>query len=105
MCIRDRILIGSRALLAAHGIEPPSQDYEDKYLLGGKSIVYLASGGDLIAMFIVSYNSDKRRALELQRMEENGISLIVRNCDANITAVSYTHLDVYKRQGLPLSFY
>ena len=80
-----RTLVGSRELMEAHSIEPPSHDYEEKYLLGGKKVIYLASGGELVAMFIVSYNSDKRRALELRRMEENGISLIVRTCDPNMT--------------------
>lgn len=80
-----RTLVGSRDLMEAHGIDPPSHDYEEKYLLGGKKVIYLASGGELVAMFVVSYNSDKRRALELRRMEQNGISLIVRTCDPNMT--------------------
>lgn len=80
-----RILVGSRALMEAHGIEPPSRDYEEKYARTGKKIVYLASGGDLVAMFVVTYNSDRRRAMELRRMEDNGICLIVRTCDPNIT--------------------
>lgn len=80
-----RIFVGNRELLKAHGIEPPSHDYEDKYLRGGKKIVYLASGGDLVAMFVVTYNSDRNRAMELRRMENNGISLILHTCDPNIT--------------------
>ncbi|CAB1240496.1 membrane protein of unknown function [Ruminococcaceae bacterium BL-6] len=80
-----RTLVGNRHLLEQHGIEPPSHDYESKYLLGGKKVVYLASAGELVAMFVISYNSDKRRALELQRMEQNGISLIVRTSDPNVT--------------------
>lgn len=79
-----RILVGNRYLMEAHQIEPPSRDYEDKYIHAGKKVVYLASGGDLVAMFIVSYNSDRRRAMELRRMEDNGISLLVRTCDPNI---------------------
>jgi len=80
-----RILVGNRTLMESHSIEPPSRDYEEKYIHGGKKIIYLASNGDLVAMFVVSYNSDRRRALELRRMEDNGISLIVRTCDPNIT--------------------
>lgn len=81
-----RTLVGNRHLMEMHGITPPSRDYENKYLLGGKKVIYLASQGDLVAMFVVSYTSDKRRALELQRMEENGISLILRTTDPNLTA-------------------
>ena len=43
-----RILVGNRDLMKGYGIEPPSRDYEEKYLLGGKQVVYLASGGDLV---------------------------------------------------------
>jgi len=80
-----RILVGNRELMEAHQTDPPSRNYEEKYIHGGRKIVYLASGGDLVAMFVVSYSSDRRRAMELRRMEDNGISLIVRTCDPNIT--------------------
>lgn len=80
-----RTLVGTRRLLEQHGLTPPSRDYENKYLLGGKKVVYLASQGELVAMFVISYHSDKRRALELRRMEENGVSLILRTTDPNMT--------------------
>lgn len=99
-----RILVGSHELMEAHQIEPPSRDYEEKYIHGGKKIVYLASGGDLVAMFIVSYSSDRRRAMELRRMENNGISLIVRTCDPNITPRFLTEcfrLDEHSVRVLP----
>lgn len=99
-----RILIGNRDLMSKYGIEPPSRDYEEKYLLGGKQITYLASSGELVAMFVLSYNSDKRRALELQRMENNGISLIVRTCDPNMTPdflATCFRLDIHSVRVLP----
>lgn len=80
-----RILIGNHELMRAHGIEPPSRDYEKKYIQNGKRLVYLASEGCLVAMFIINYRSDLRRSQELRRMERNGISLIVRTRDPNIT--------------------
>ncbi|QAT48375.1 hypothetical protein EQM14_00475 [Caproiciproducens sp. NJN-50] len=80
-----QILIGTNELMRAHGIEPPSRDYEKKYIQSGKRLVYLASGGCLVAMFIIDYTSDLRRSQALRRMERNGISLIVRTSDPNIT--------------------
>jgi hypothetical protein len=80
-----KTVVGSRELMKEEGVEPPSRDYEDRYVRGGKRIVYLASDNVLVAMFIVSYRSERRRALELRRMESNGISLIVRTSDPNIT--------------------
>lgn len=99
-----RVLVGNRDLMERHHFSPPSHDYEDKYLLGGKKIIYLAAGGELVAMFIISYNSDKRRALELQRMEDNGVSLIVRTTDPNITSEFLAQcfgLDVHSVKVLP----
>lgn len=80
-----KILVGNRELIKAGGIEPPSRDYEKKYLTTGKKLVYLASNSILVAVFIVSYRSDRHRAMELKRMENNGISLIVRTRDPNVT--------------------
>ncbi|QNK39411.1 hypothetical protein [Caproicibacter fermentans] len=80
-----QILIGTRELMRAHGIEPPSRDYEKKYIQSGKRLVYLATEGCLVAMFIINYRSDLRRSQELRRMERNGIGLIVRTSDPNIT--------------------
>ena len=84
--VSDRvILVGTGELLRRHGLEPPSRDYEEKYRRGGKTPVYLASGGVLVAMFLVFYRSDRRRAEELRRLENNGVSLLVRSRDPNIT--------------------
>ncbi|WBY63744.1 MAG: hypothetical protein ACFWUD_02615 [Thermocaproicibacter melissae] len=84
--VNDRIiLVGNGELLKKHGIEAPSHDYEEKYRRGGKVPVYLASGGELVAMFLVFYRSDRRRAAELRRLENTGISLLVRTLDPNIT--------------------
>ena len=84
--VSDRIiLVGRGELLKRHGIDAPSHDYEEKYLRSGKIPVYLASGGQLVAMFLVFYRSDRRRAAELRRLENNGIGLLVRTLDPNIT--------------------
>ncbi|MCI1952395.1 MAG: hypothetical protein LKJ50_06450 [Clostridiales bacterium] len=80
-----RVFVGNRELLSAHKIEPPEEAIEQKYIQGGKKLVYLAIGGELIAMLIITYSCDRRRLQELRRMENNGISLILRNCDPNIT--------------------
>ena len=84
--VEDRvILIGNRELMRKHGIDAPSHDYEEKYIRAGKHPLYLASAGTLVAMFLVSYRSDRRRAMELRRMENNGIALIMRTRDPQIT--------------------
>ena len=57
-----QILVGTSELMRAHGIEPPSRDYEKKYIQNGKKLVYLASDGCLVAMFIINYCSDLHRS-------------------------------------------
>ena len=79
------ILIGNRAILMNHGIEPPERDEIVKYTAGGKKAMFIAVDGKLEAMLVMSYRGDKRKKIELQRLEQNGVSLIVRATDVNIT--------------------
>lgn len=79
------VLIGSRTLLTAHGIEAPEQSVESQYTTGSRQILYVAMGGELYAMFILTYNADRKKKAELQNMEMNGVSLILRSADPNLT--------------------
>ena len=81
-----RILVGNRDLMKGYGIEPPSRDYEEKYLLGGQAggIPGFRRGSRGYVRPLLQFGT-AARAAELRRMEDNGISLIVRTCDPNIT--------------------
>lgn len=79
------VLIGSRTLLTAHGVEAPEQNVESQYTTGSRQILYVAMGGELYAMFILTYNADRKKKAELQNMEMNGVSLILRSADPNLT--------------------
>lgn len=81
-----RIFIGNRDLLLQHKIEPPARSDETEYAAANRQIVYIAVDDKVAAMLVITYSADRRRKNELQRMEENGISLVVRSTDANITA-------------------
>ena len=81
----ERVLVGNRFLLEKHGIEPPSLEYERKYRRNGDEILYLASSGELVAMFIIGYSANRRVMDALRRMESNGMSLLIRTVDVNIT--------------------
>ena len=96
--------MGNRRLLIAHNITPPDESLEQRYRQGGKQFTYLAVGNQLMAMFIMTYQPDRHRATELQRMEQNGISLIVRSNDPNVTApflAAVFHLDAHTVRVLP----
>ena len=80
-----RILLGNREMLHKYKVNPPELDFEKQYVSGSKQVIYLAVERQLMAMFILTYEPDRKMALEIQRLEENGIAMIVRTLDPNIT--------------------
>ncbi len=81
-----RVLVGNRRLLANHGVDVPSVEYEERYTKDDRKIVYLSTGGELSAMFVVSYLAEPDLKQQLHRLVKAGVSLDVRSCDANISA-------------------
>lgn len=81
-----QILVGNRELCIRHGIlNLPDEGFENKILRSGKFPVYLASNGELAAMFIVSYEVDPELAEELSRLTKSGVSLLISTSDPNIS--------------------
>ena len=80
-----RVLLGNRELLRTHGIEVPSREFESRFKRDGREIVYLANSGELAAFFVVSYNADPEVAKTLKRLYKSKVSILVKNCDCNIT--------------------
>lgn len=92
-----RVLIGNAQLLMAHGIETPSQDFEERYRSSGRDLLYLSNSGELTAMFLLSYLPDEQVAQELTRLQEREMALLVHTTDPNITPAKIS--DIY---GYPL---
>ncbi len=82
----ERILVGNRELMHKYNIETPSTDYEEKYLIEGRQITYLAQQGELISMFVTTYTPDKKITEALRTGEQSGLSFLVRTTDCNVTA-------------------
>lgn len=80
-----RVLLGNRELLRTHGIEVPSREFESRFKRDGREIVYLANSGELAAFFVVSYNADPEIAKTLKRLYKSKVSILIKNCDCNIT--------------------
>ena len=80
-----RVLIGNRKLLDNHGIDIPSKDYEQRYAINGRQLVYLSIAGELSAMFVVSYVADPYIKERLSALTKSRVTLLVRTCDQNIT--------------------
>lgn len=84
----QRVLVGNRTLMRKYNIETPSEDYEEKYLIEGRKVTYLAQQGELISMFVTTYTPDKEIAEALQKGEQSGLCYLIRTTDCNITAES-----------------
>lgn len=80
-----RVLVGNRKLLENHGVDVPSNDYELRYKKGDRQLVYLSTGGELSAMFVISYLADADIEQALRALTKEGITLLVRTCDPNVT--------------------
>ena len=80
-----RVLVGNRNLLINHNVEAPKKDFERKYLHDGRCPLYLAIEGKIAAMFIVSYEADSILSPLIKDIEKNGITLLIKTTDANIT--------------------
>jgi len=81
-----RALIGNRRLMENHGIDMPSKEYESRYTKDDRTVVYLSTGGELSAMFVVSYLAHPAIRTQLAALSKNRIRLVVRTCDPNVTA-------------------
>ena len=82
----ERLLIGSAELLEKFGVSAPPLSGEEQYMKEGRKKTYYAKGSKAVAMFVTTYSATLRIAEELQRAEANGINLLVRTADPNITS-------------------
>lgn len=88
-----RILLGTRNLLEKNDIEVPSMDYENRYTkTNTRDAMYLAVGGSLYAMFVISYSANPEVAEALQEFEQNDMHILIHTRDFNITAARIARL-------------
>lgn len=81
----QKVFLGNRSMLVNHNIEVPPKSDEDKYKHDGRKVMYLAIANKVAAMFVVSYAADSSLLPYIKNLENNGIQLLVRTCDSNIT--------------------
>lgn len=93
----QKVLLGNRSLLVHHNVEVPDKSVEEKYSHSGRKVMYLAVAGKLAALFVVSYAVDKKLEGYFRVLESNGIQVLVRTNDVNITEEL-----ISKSFGLPL---
>ncbi len=81
----QKVLLGNRNMLIHHNIDVPDKAVEDKYAHSGRKIIYLAVAEKIAAMFVVSYAVDMNLESYLRILESNGIQMLVRTNDVNVT--------------------
>ncbi len=81
----QKVLLGNRNLLVHHNIEVPEKSLEERYSHSGRKVMYLAVAGKIAALFVVSYAVDKNLEGYLRMLESNGIQVLIRTNDVNVT--------------------
>lgn len=82
----ERLLLGNRELMKKYSINLPSVDFEEGSVESRSNcITYLANAGQLVAMLVTDYQADKRLAAELKRLEKNGVTILIRTADPNVS--------------------
>lgn len=79
------LLIGNRTLMESHGVRVPPLEVDRKILHKGYFPVYITCDERACALLIVQYRADGTIASELGRLISTGVTLLISNCDPNIT--------------------
>ncbi len=84
--VDNRLLfIGNRTLLEAHGISVPDVEIDRKILREGYFPVYVADQNKACAMIVIKYEVDPHISKELNRLSANGITMLIKTSDPNLT--------------------
>ncbi len=81
----QKVLLGNRNLLVHHNVEVPEKALEERYSHSGRKVMYLAVAGKLAAIFVVSYAVDEKLSGYFKVLEDNGIQVLIRTNDVNVT--------------------
>ncbi len=81
----QKVLLGNRNLLVNHNVEVPEKALEERYSHSGRKVMYLAVAGKVAALFVVSYAVDKNLSGYFRVLEDNGIQVLIRTNDVNVT--------------------
>lgn len=81
----EHVLIGNRSLMLAHGVRVPALEVDKKILRKGYFPVYIAVNQRACALLVVGYTVNKTIERQLGRLMDKNVTLLVENCDPNIT--------------------
>jgi len=83
-----RVMLGNREQMKHHGIKVPDIKKEQQYSTKFGEVVYLAVGGETIAMFFLKIVPNEQIKQSLQSLQRCGVSVIVRTRDSLVTVHS-----------------
>jgi Cu+-exporting ATPase len=83
-----RVMLGNRDQMKHHGIKVPDYKKEQSYAKKFGDVVYLASGGETIAMFFLKIVPNEKIKRSLQALQKQGVAIIVRTRDSLVTSNS-----------------
>ena len=82
----ERVLIGTREMMLRHGLEVPSQEWENRACKNGQQqLLYLAVSGKLFGVFGLEYTPDPSVEQVIQSLYQRGISLLVKSDDCCVS--------------------
>ena len=83
-----RVLLGGRQLMQTHSIDLPSEKKESRYCPEGCEPVYLAVGGEVVALFVFSLSANTEIKQQLKALTDEGITVLIHTTDSLISTDS-----------------
>ncbi len=81
----QKVIMGNRNMMKHHNFILGDESEEEKYTHDGRKVIYLAIANSLAAMIVVSYAPDKKLKPFIKRLGTDGVTILLRNNDSNIT--------------------
>lgn len=82
----DRVLLGTHEFLAENNVFVPDNDFEEKFAVGDRRLLYLAVNGEFCMLLTVSYHIKRSVAAFFKYLSKKGVKLIIYSSDPNITS-------------------
>ncbi len=91
-----RVILGSREFISEYDIVLPGDDFDKKFTKKNRSLIYLAFGGELMAVLLVTYKIDSDTARALRALAKQRVRLLIDTRDPCIRPSI-----ISKQLGLP----
>lgn len=80
-----RVLLGNRDHMKSHGVAVPDAKKESAVNKNNDEVVYLAVGGEVCMLFFVELTANTQVKNHVEKLADNGVSLIIKTVDGMIT--------------------